>query len=330
MNKEFTAWLYVDGEQKTSLTNPFKEDTLAYAIFRDNPVLGHLDEVPAMGFDSSKEQAGLYTATDMNGGTTYVFRGTNVNNYILMNNDTGAFPSIMRISEDGQPIILTFETTSKYGNNPATFHDSDLYNKIMTEETNTNTSELDGLTTSTWCFNTQKQAIPNIKSYGSFLEDQVEEEESTTTSIFGIYNRTNIGITYAEMSAMSEEEMSDWEQNVLPTSKIKIDMSCAQGDRQVGRWRMITPDEFALAGGGAFGGDTYITNIGMGSQTLLASIAGSTSNSKDIYRVSYGQIDNLDGSVTEDVFLTMAFPKNIKIASGNGTQSLPYRVKTYS
>ena len=103
-NKTFEGKLEIEGSQITSTTNVFKEGTLAYTTYQNETIQGRSNKTKLLyGFDSTTETSGLYTYPDMDGGTTYYYRGTEVNNYVSF---AGKTWRIVRVLEDGSVRLI--------------------------------------------------------------------------------------------------------------------------------------------------------------------------------------------------------------------------------
>ncbi|MGN0973864.1 MAG: hypothetical protein ACI4OT_03910 [Bacilli bacterium] len=336
MNKTFEGKLEIEGSQITSTTNVFKEGTLAYTILNANKVLGNKEEIYAAGFNSSNEESGLYAHSDMEGGTTYYYRGTEVNNYVSFGGFTWR---IVRVLEDGSVRLILNDKIDRKTYKYNSQYDDPTYLKYSTSEIkttvdnwyNTNLTNYDKfVTTSTYCSDTREDASADYPSnvLGSHL-----------LNVYGYETRIKLG-SY-DMSGdkyCKDEECEDYddaaETEDLKNMKIKIDLSCREEDKVKSKAALLSADEFILSGGTALLARSLATN-----NTYLIFDAGYgyyTMSPARYYNLDSGQLSgdfvNIIASTlvvtrTDNPFYvipTITLKSQSSIISGKGISTDPY------
>ena len=331
MNKEFMAYVYVDAQQRTATTNPFKDDTLAYVIFRDNPVIADVSSVSAGGFDSTKEQSGLYSTTDMNGGKTYFFRGNPTKTFYA--DAPGAAQGnktlMTRILEDGSVVALSdvvaADTTYASSNSQlTTYPNTSIKSFIDTFDGIILDAGLDSfLSKKNHCFDTR---IDTDNGYINLIKLM---NGTNNVSTYGTYNNfDDHGTNWSSLS--SDEDMI----SALKASDVNIDLNCNAGDKYESYAFLPTAYDMLLAGtplAGPFA-QNYLTNYIYekgGSDT--AWLAGPALNEDGEYKYyaykvsdSTGYIDHDSATEKNGVIVFATVNKYMKVGSGTGTSADPY------
>lgn len=328
MDKEFIAWLYVDAQQKTSSTNPFKDDTIAYAIYRDNPKPKRLDSVNATGFDTTYgETAGLYSTTDMNGGDTYFYRGPVENNYFKKEGQASvnAFDRFYRVREDGTVIapLLSLQNASSYSdvsNSFVHYKDSNIYT-VINQELQQIAAQLKAQPT-TWCSDSKMRTNADYNSI--FLSDL---ESGYTANLMGPFSKLNLNGT-----TLSEIESAEGDAQIALIKKVKfdIDLSCRAEDKYQSAFSEFSAWDAVLAGYGFDGGSSFF-NLGFDVylNSMAVSLTDGTNYEENAYVLSSGGISTTSPDNRRGIFVMYSFPKNIRVLSGNGTEANPYVLKDY-
>ncbi|MGN0974140.1 MAG: hypothetical protein ACI4OT_05295, partial [Bacilli bacterium] len=224
-----------EGSQITSTTNVFKEGTVAYTTYQNEAIQGRSSKTKLMGdFDSSKESSGLYTYPDMEGGTTYYYRGTEVNNYVSFGGFTWR---IVRVLEDGSVRLIlddkidntTYRYNSQYDNPSYVKYSTSDIKGVVDNWYNTNLTNYDQyIAASTYCSDTRED---NDNNLAQILI------ASGAKNVYGIFSRGDLVDTDND----GENE----------TIYLKPDLSCNEEDKVESKIALLSADEATLAGVGA-------------------------------------------------------------------------------
>ena len=305
INKVFDTVLRVEGLQYNGMN--IKEGTLANTIVSKG-IVANINKV-YYRFDTERESDGLYEYTDNQGTKTYVFRGSNPNNYIEF---AGSTWRILRIGEEGEIKIIKAAT----GN--------EMYIPFNTEH-KSNAHRFEG---------------SNVEAYlNEWYTTELEDYDSRIL-------RNNY-CSDTSVESRDDYPQYDYYSTIFNGPKlwlsdnnnyVKPSISCRSQDIVNSKIALITLDEFILAGGsnilGRVGGNgnTYVKPKYTYEQSWTMSpidIHNNSSNTNIRYSIAvfdgYGQDNGM--SVTDNncnVRPVITLKSNVTVSSGNGTEANPY------
>ena len=321
MDKVFNATLRVEGTQYVQ-TGLFEEGTFAKTLY-DAGTVGEYNAMTAKvpnGFDSTKEESGLYKYTDEDGTTTYAYRGTDVDNYVTFAGQTWR---ILRIQEDGTIKLITenalqyeneeYDSRGYYSPNTESYTRV-AYNKIGSSENDSkySTSNIKGYVDA-WYNDTMMDYDSKIAT-NEYCSDRTEDHNSLIyqmsgySASYGINNRLDLG-SWDGTTELTEEIAASftWSPSVSCVTE-KINAKAA----------LITKDEQVLAGGGLMDNTSYyLYKSGYGAWTMSPDYFDTGSvvfkiRGEDYVTNSYA------------VLPVITLKANITASSGDGSSEHPY------
>ncbi|MGN0973809.1 MAG: hypothetical protein ACI4OT_03625, partial [Bacilli bacterium] len=234
-----------EGSQITSTTNVFKEGTVAYTTYQNETIQGRSSKTKLLKpFDSTTETSGLYTYPDMEGGTTYYYRGTEVNNYVSFG---GLTWRIVRVLEDGSVRLIlddkidntTYRYNSQYDNPSYVKYSTSDIKGVVDNWYNTNLTNYDKyIKTSTYCNDTRED---NDNTMANYLISS-----GAATNVYGIYARGTLDTEFDVNADHTDEEYMAW----YDSFAFKPNLSCNEEDKVESKTALLSADEYVLAGGG--------------------------------------------------------------------------------
>ena len=250
MNKVFATTLRVEGVQFVN-TTPFEYGTFAYQTYKKETVKT-LSAPIQDGFSKYvSETSGLYKYVDSNNTTTYVYRGTQLNNYVTFAEQTWR---ILNIQSDGSIKLIRQDALNyEIGN----------YNE--------GSSTANGITYITIKYSDSISSVDNVKYSTSKIKKYLDAWYEAA-----LMNYDNKIIENAYCSDRYEDATSKgatdyWKKinplygmynRVTKNSNNRYmwtpSMSCTTEDTINTKIALITADEFILAGGGNWS-NSYLT-----------------------------------------------------------------------
>ena len=332
MNKTFEATLYLSASQMTKATNPYKEGTLAYNVYENNPYVKKLTSVSYYGYDEDTEQSGLYSATDMDGDDTYFLRGNISKNHVVLkiDNDTSNDIVITRILSNGElRAIIPQSESIKYVDDNVEYNsylDSNIYKKISKYKDDS-AAEISNdpayllfkraFAKSTYCMEYEPGTRRQYGSSDNYLL------EGNDVELFGYLTKINFGeIDIANINNYSQEEQEE----LMKQASVDINLNCSQANRYHGYYGSYTLDELALFGVGSGASNNFI-NSNFDSTYWLLGKAVQTENYSEFYLLSSGSFyyDTVSMAGSNDYFIQGTL-NNLKVDSGSGTKDDPWVV----
>ena len=313
MDKVFNTTLRVEGTPFINNT-PYEYGTFNYFRYMQDDIKS-LNTPVKNGFYSDVEGSGLYKYSQI-----YVYRGTDVNNYVQF---AGKLWRIISIDSNGNTKLITDDAIdyeiSGYDNGSATSNNL-TYRKVQYNKSSGNIDY------------TRYQGS-NIKNYvdewyNSVLEDNYDDMilsndycsdryatamDSTlrnqvfggTNPLYGIFNR---------MRTTNISNRSAYE--IYPS------ISCSEDDTVAAKAALITADEYILAGGGFGRGNSYLDKT---YSYWTMSPEGDFHYNVYSYRVSaQGDLSYDTVSNSLGVRPVITLNANVVVGSGDGTSEHPY------
>ncbi|MGN0973278.1 MAG: hypothetical protein ACI4OT_00900 [Bacilli bacterium] len=310
--KIFGANIELNASQITSTTNVFKEGTVAYKIYQNETIQGRSSETKLLyAFDETKETSGLYTYPDMFGGTTYYYRGIEVNNYVSFG---GLTWRIVRILEDGSVRLILADRmdesayiyNSKNGNSSDAKYINSEIKTTVDNWYNTNLVNYDKyIKTSTYCSDMREDSTNDFANYLF---------SNGSTNVYGIYAR---GTYNHEIDSVNNP------QDFYTSTALKPDLSCNDDDKLESKVALISADEAILAGGGYKKRGSYL-GISKSFWTLSPAVFNNTA--QVVYLGSSGGLSYYNIGVTGVIRPVITLKSTATITSGSGTSADPYTI----
>ena len=280
------------------------------------------------GFDKNKETSGLYEYMDSEGTRTYVYRGTDVNNYVDF---AGSLWRVLRIQEDGTVKLLkedalNFESDKIYSseatyklvkyNNTA----NDVDSKYMGSNIKAYVDE--------W-YESEMQYYDDKIVNNKYCSDRTEDHSSQW---YRYCNRSGVVGSPKLYGVVNKIEVWNWDIKTYPynveskKSFIKSSVSCRKEDEVLSKAALITADEAILAGVSyIYLLDSYLkTNYvwyTMSPDSLYSNRA--MANTISTLKVISSYVNGRGNAVRPVVTLK----SDVGVLSGDGTSSKPYVIE---
>lgn len=273
------------------------------------------------GFQND-ETNGLYDYVDDYGTKTYIYRGTNVNNYVTFGGITWR---ILRIQSDGT-IKLVTDVGIDYQN--PSFNTTVITNNgvsrtgIRYDESNrSNIWKYNGSTVQAYVNAWYNNVFASNAS--KLVDNDYCSDEYTNTDSWGVHNQWSPFVPLYGVRNRVEKNANNefiWRPSV----------TCVSGEVINSKAALITADEYILLGGGEGSTSNYYVNFTYWTMSPEGINTDLTNDQGDAYYVSY------DGGCYQDV-ITDAHPRgvrpvvtlkaNTQFTSGNGTSGTPYVIQ---
>ena len=329
MDKVFNATLRVEGIQYVTPPNPFGSGTMAATLYSKG-IVGEYNtttnRVPS-GFDSAKEESGLYKYTDDQNTITYAYRGNPTDNYVTFAGQTWR---ILRIQDDGAVKLIRTQAlnyeNSAYDDGSIT-NNNTTYRRVQYNKqyNNDNYSKYHGSNIEGYViawYTSEMSTYANKLADNDYCSDRYEPSEpspvktalfSNYNHLYGMYNRLDIG----DWNGQSEPDIS--------TFSWAPSITCATADATNTKAALITADEYILAGGGA---SNAIINhyLNMEYSYWTMSPTGFDGKAMSYSTDGNGYICDSDVESHAGVVPVITLKANNIIASGNGTSEHPYTI----
>ena len=333
MNKVFDTELRVVGEQFINNT-PFEIGTVAFELYNNSPNF-KLDSTVSNGFNSEKEEDGLYEFSDKEGTKTYVFRGINPNNYIRFSDLPNVTWKAFRVEPNGKVKLITYPirfrerynsykemsyNSGKWDDNDSKFQGSAIqaYLNDWYQEEMINYD--DKIVTNTYCSD-------RTEDHNSQLYKYYTQTTGEYTKIYGLWNRINYNGWDAASDLIDEQ---------VNQAKITPSISCREEDKVNTKVALITADEYILAGGAMGRSQNYLQG-GWFYWTMSPNGYGKISNGWDhggpvvhfVSKSAWNGWLSADYSCTSQYAIrpVITIDSNLSVLSGNGTSSNPYIIE---
>lgn len=301
-------------------SNPFdvyNDSNILVKKVYDTGVMKLGNKIPN-GFQSN-EVNGLYDYVDQYGTKTYVYRGTDVNNYVSF---AGLTWRILRIQEDGTIKLVTDVGVDYLNNN---FNTSYITNNgvsrvgVLYDDSNRNDIWKYRGSTVEGYVNAWYQDI--MSQYSDYLVDnEYCSDEYTDTNSWGVHNQWSPFVPlYGVRNRVEKNSNNEFEWTPSIT--------CVSGDRITAKAALITGDEYILLGGGEGNMSNYFVNFTYWTMSPEGINTDLNNDQGDAYYVSY------DGGLYQDVIKdahkrgvrpVVTLKASIPISGGSGTSSSPY------
>ena len=312
--KVFDAVIRVDGVQ---YINNIKLEKDSFAEILVNKGIKDKLTYVKNGFDSDNEVSGLYEYKDKDGTSTYVFRGTNVNNYVTF---AGSTWRVLRIQKNGT-VKLIKEDPLNFESSLAT--DAGSYKEVQynSDSSVDEASKYAGSNVKAyideWYISTMQEYDNKIET-NAYCSDRSQSESSVFDKVVSGYKIYGV-LNFLNFPGVLEGEYTEEQIN---KAMWKPSVSCNNNDKVNTKSALMTADEYILAG------SAFIKEVNnylrkeydewMMSPAMFAADDAGVCGGQN----GYIMVEMVDSRMAVRPVITLK--ANITVSSGNGTSGSPY------
>ena len=343
MDKTMTISAYIEGKQITNNPTRFKEGSLAEQIYKDNQIIKtYSEDTPLKSFGyEGNDTDGLYGYPDIDGNTSYFYRGNVNNNYVSFASEIYGYNKwrIIRTLSDGSVRMIAYDDSADYGikslydseTDDWDFTKSNIYKEY--EEINHNDREIWQLV--------KDSEFGDISSYEEegkvFIKEILSSENSTFCSDSTRSGTIQMGAGNDMQALGVTSTFQDVDPNIDTTNlygeyqktKATPTLSCSNNDKISTRIALITGDEYVLAGGGFYTDRKIYLNDGEYNMTTMSPGGYERENSNGVYMNIYIRENDSNWSYiaktsSNKIRPVITIKRSAMYKTGDGTKNNPY------